>query len=177
MVWVVPAAVAGGDREGDVSSAGAVTPQPSLCAQHPALPPNRPAEGAPGVGAGLRDHMTPRQGQPAAPSQQGPWLSAEPLFRPRPWPCLRVSLARGRPVQQAWVEARAARCYVGSGGVQAQCPLAAGPAQPPNGQDRVAPAGPDVAEVPGEARPLWEAASGTWRCGGGPALAGWGRQG
>lgn len=34
------------------------------------------------------------------------------------------------------MEARAARCCVGSGGVRAQCPLAAGPAQLPDWPDR-----------------------------------------
>ena len=78
---------------------GGDSPWPSMCgSRRPALPPTGLAEGGPWGGGRARDHMTPGQGSQLLGCQRGPWLTAEPLFRPaQGWRGLPlVGLARKR---------------------------------------------------------------------------------
>lgn len=157
-------------REPGKTGFAPIGPAPRLCdravtplAQHVWLSASRPAPqpagrgGPSGVGEGLGDHMTAGRPSQLLSCQRGPRLAAEPLFRPEPWPCPWVGLAR-EPLCPAGLDGAPlrARCPVRCQGVPVQCPRAGRPCTgPPNCCQRLRcsgscwlPAGPDVTKIP-----------------------------
>lgn len=115
-----------------ICAPGPGPPRPSVRLSASCPTPEPAGGGGPsGVGEGLRHHMTPRQGQPAACCPRGPWLTAEPLFRPKApgsghgWP------GQGAPLscRAAWSFPPGSQAPCGPPGGSSPCFWQAGPAR------------------------------------------------
>lgn len=140
-----------------ICAPGPGPPRPSVRLSASCPTPEPAGGGGPsGVGEGLRHHMTPRQGQPAARCPRGPWLTAEPLFRPKApgsghgWPGQGAPLSRRAAWSSPWEPGalwapRGLKSLLLAGG---SCTGPPDCCQPLGRSGRWLPAGPDVAGIP-----------------------------